>query len=336
MIRLLVLLLMLSGTAEAAEVVLFVASDPQDAVEQAVQQELTLGLDDLGVRAVTLASGFAGAPLAHQLDLLAEPLSGDDVFAAAWLDPARDPLRLQLAFAGASGRTVVRIVEEPAGPGAAETLALAAREVLASARLPDVAPPPPAVQQPTPAPPPAAPDPRPPLVEPPRAPRGAIGVDVGLAAATPLAAGPRTRVVLGGGGELFLPRGFLLGLHAAFRLARGGDSLLSTGLGGGLRLAWLGGGDAFGIGPFVGFGAAWLRTSQPFADGRLHADHLNLRVPLGLELWLHSDGAFSLTARFSADILPRRNVVLRRSDGSVALDTGPLDASVLVGVRARL
>jgi len=100
----------------------------------------------------------SSAQLASLRPLLQEP----EVLATAWVDP-RDPavVRLVVVFAS-EGRGVVHVVEEPAGPGAEQAVALATRELLSAVVL---------VAEPGPEPEPESePEPRPESVEAARSP----------------------------------------------------------------------------------------------------------------------------------------------------------------------
>lgn len=309
-----------------AETALFleVTGDPTaQEREHEVFEELALALDALLLaRAAAPAPAFTSLPLNEQLAALRPSLSGD-VIAALWMDPSSaDPLRVQLAFASLGGRAEVRLVEEPAGPGAAAVIALGVREVLATATARWSQPP-----APTPEPAPQA------LAPQAQIRRGAIGVDLGFTVGTPARQGPNTRFAVGVVGDVLPGRGFAFGPVGVFRFSRDGEtSLLATGLGGGLRVGWTGG-KQLRLGPFVGVTAVWHRVRITAAGAPLVADDLQIRVPVGLSVRGTVNPAVEIVGHLGVDLLPRRNRVRLRSNEAVLLDTGPLDVSFLVGLR---
>lgn len=318
------LLLLMGGPAWAETRPVVFLELPGDAATLArqaeVEQELELSLDVVRLdRAPTPTADFAEQPLPAQLDALSSVLVGD-VLAALWVDPSSaDPVRVQIAFAGEGGRTEVRIVEEPAGPGAVSVLALGVREVLASA----VAPAP--VAEETISPPPAAPRTR----------YGAIGADFVLEVGTPLSEGPPVSMGLVLAGEGRFPRGVLLGPVLDWRMgADASGELFTTSVGGGVRVGALFG-EAVRLGPFGGvtvqahFG--WLRTGE----GPLLATNVLVRLPVGLAVRVPLDPArrVELAVHAGIELLPRRLQVRRRSTGEIVIDTGPMVAALQVGLR---
>lgn len=178
--------------------------------------------------------------------------------------------------------------------------------------------------------------PEPELPAEPRPRRGAVGVDGGLSVAAPEREGPAARGIGILAAEYFLPVGFFVGGQIEARGAREPSTLLTTvAIGGGARFGWLGGGATFRIGPVVGANLLWLRASLPGA-APLTADHLQVRFPVGVSIRLHLTDVVWLNTRANVELMPRRTLVRRRSDGAVLFDSGPLDASVLIGLRVLL
>lgn len=305
--------------AEPRPVVFLEVADDAAALarQSEVEQELALALDGVRLERVPApAPGFGELPLSQQLAAL-EPVLVDDVLAALWVDPASaDPLRVQMAFAGEGGRAEIRIVQEPAGPGAAGVLALGVREILAGA----VAQPPSSLEPE----PPSAPTPSP----------HSFAADVVVGTRTPLGAGPAIQPGVILGGEHALPLGFVVGSLFDGRLGGGGDLLVQS-LGGGARLGWLGG-SRLRVGPFAGVTAQWHHVRRDDGVGPPPSAHdLLLRVPLGVAVRVPLDPRVVLAIHAGVDLLPRRLQVRLRSTDALLVDTGPLAISVQVGLRVR-
>ena len=332
MTRLLSVLIMLFPAVAQADVVLWLDVASDEAAherQQRVADELVLALDGVELRPTAVPiPGFVGESVGGQIAALKSLFEDQEVRAALWLDPtSQELLRVQLVFPGESARSEVRLVEQPAGEGASAVLALGVREVLATTGRRVM----PAPVEPPPPQPPPPPSPLPPIE---RVRRGGLGFDLGLTGGTPVRVGPNARLAAFLVGDVFLGGGVIVSPFAALRF--GGtpaSGLVTTGGGGGARLAWTPGGRLVRFGPFLGVSAVWMRVSAPGADGRLHADQLQVRVPLGAALRARLGPGVDLVGHLAVDVLPRRVQVRLRSTSDMIVDTGPLDVTFTVGLR---
>lgn len=219
--------------------------------EAALAQELTLAMDDLAVtEQPSPRPDFQALGVAEQVEALRATVMEPDILAAGWLDTTGDTASRTLVLVFASeGRAVVQLVEAPADESGLASLALAAREVLTSA-LPLGAF---ALDQPA--------EEQAPQPEPPRPRRWALELDgtVGLGVAHVVLPAP----ALGGalGGQLRIVDELWVGLGVAMTgaaVAETETSILTVGPQ--LRLAWLPGGERFGIGPAVWFQVAFVQV----------------------------------------------------------------------------
>ncbi len=319
-----------SALASPAVLILEAADNEESRLrESAFVTELFLAVDDVPIRrAAVEPPDLFGRPVASQLEALRPLLEDEGILAVGWLDPAtEDPLRVQLVFAS-EGRAVLRLVEEPAGPGAASSLALAVRELVVAALLP-----PSGLQSSAAT---AEPEPRAETVSsvPTQYP-WALSLQAALAVGLARPSGPDPRPGL----LVSVHRRLVgrLGLSVGFSL-RGarGESSSTLGLGGRLALSWLPGNEIVGIGPTGAVEVDWLRFSAEGSDGEERsASQAQIRLAPGLGFRL-GKGRWSFVLAVSADFLPLRSVVRLRSDGSSVLDTGPAELLVTLGVRVGL
>lgn len=291
--------------------VVFLTGEGDPTAELRLATELALALHDLQV---TTVAGPANLDVLPSTMLFAtlRPYLDDDVLAAAWLGPDADPLRLSLGFAG-EGRGVVRVVEQPAGPGAEAALAVAVREVLAEARVTDEET---SVES---TPPPSA---------------------IRLVGGASLAFGGALGVV---------PRGTLfvdvehvlvgrLQIGWGFALRAGGIAEVDSRVvevGARVRPAFLPGNDVVGAGPYLAAELAWLGVNVERLDGdRAFLSLPMLRFTPGVELRV-SPGPVGFSLSVGADLMPLRGLGLRRSDDALVHDTGVVGLTVAAGVRIR-
>ncbi len=277
-----------------AEAVLLTLSDPPPA------------LRDYDV--ATLRALGATAQLDAVRPLLAEP----EVLAAAWVDPS-DPavVRLVVVFA-TEGRGVVRVVEEPAGPGAEQAVALALRELVAAAQVPE--------PEPDPEPAPIAPvDPVPEVqgtLPRPKHVAVRLGGELGVGDVGPGAWG--TLALRGG---LQHGPGFGLTVEGALRHG-GGDPVRVSGGGLALEAALSTGGERVSAHGGLRLGAVALRVVDGVTqDDPVWLPELTAGLAGGLRLQL---GGTSIGAWAQGSGLVVSGEVLRRTDGSTALAAGPL------------
>ncbi len=323
------LALAVAGSADASRTLLLLSvagTDDDRAFEQRLALELELAVDGIVLRSAPAGlATFADESLARQMEIL-EPLMADEVvLAAVWLDrgePASP--RLNLLFVN-QGRAVLRMVEVDGGEGAEARLALAAREVLATALIPESPPPPPITTEE-----PVADEPVP--IAPPVA-MWAVGLHGGITGSFSGRTGPDPRAGALVRLERRLAGRLWIGLGGVFRV---GMRALFSGepneliAGGHLGLSWLPGGDVVGGGPTLAVEVVRHRVVVP---GPVAAAFTQLRISPGAAARLRLSAGADLVLHVGITWLPARDVVKRSSDTEVVLDTGQLDGFALLGVR---
>jgi len=323
------LALLVPSSARAGEEIVFVplGSSAQDEVlERRFGSALVLALEDREVARVPLEGpDFLTRSTADQVATLGALVEEREALAAIWLDLASDEfLRAQLVFSGV-GRSVVRLLEVPRGEGAAQDLALAAREVIATTQLEAALPP---------APPPV-PEEVSPVQGSPRqgSPRwmlfGSLGTNISPRARPAPAPRLEGRVLLRGR----IAGGLGLSLGASVRGAPGlvnGQQL--AGFGGVLQVDYGFGGERLRVGPSLGIevGSLWYRRSPSEEDAT--GGLLEMRIGPGLQTGLRLARGITLRAYLRVDLLPLRHEVRDRANQGLLLQTGPADLSVGLGL----
>ena len=322
----------LAGPADAARTLLMLSvagTDDDRAFEQRLALELGLAMEGIDLRsASTGVAAFADESVTRQMEILAPLMAGEDVLAAAWLDRGEPTLpRLHLLFVN-QGRAVLRMVEVEGGDGAEARLALAAREVLATALIPE-SPPPVAVSAEA-------------AVDPEVAPStpaiaawamgfhgGFVGSLAGRTGADPRAGGV-VRLERRLAGQLWIGLGGVIRVGTSGLFSDDADELVA---GGQLGLSWLPGGDVVGAGPIL---TAEVVRHRVVVPGPVAAAFTQLRISPGAAARLRLSTDADLMLQVGVTWLPTRDLVRRRSDSEVVLDTGQLDGFALLGVRLSL
>ncbi len=327
-----VLALLLSvgaGTAAATPrfVLVEVAADEaSEDRERALADELALVVDDVRVeRRAPPRDDFGALGISEQVEALRATVMDPEILAAGWLD-AEGPAAWQmvLVFAG-EGRAVVQLVEAPAGEAGLPGLALAAREVLASALPLDGGPVAPAAE-------------REPDEVPPPEPRFALSVGgaVGWGVARSVLPSPSAGGVVGGQLRLVDELWLVLAVAAVGASEPSTDTSALT-VGPRLQLHWQPGSERVGFGPLVAVGLAVTRSFGGGPQSDLRDDEAT-RVILepGVGARVRLAPRLELTPSFLALIGPE----LPLTKGRLVDDSEPpaaaVDLALEVALRVRL